>query len=91
MEKSKDYYRLTALRFLANGISLLEDIEDLKETKLYTKKLKYYGNKFVSELEKSVVPMENALHDSKDIEVVNQLQKVVQKFNQDIVKGFIKD
>jgi len=89
MEKSKDYYRLTALRFLANGISLLEDIEDLKETKLYTKQLKYYGNKFVSELEKSVVPMENALHDSEDIEVVNQLQKVVQKFNQDIVKGFL--
>ena len=54
MAKSKDYYRLTALRFLANSIALLEDIEDLKETKLYSRELKHYANKFIYELGTSV-------------------------------------
>jgi len=85
--KDKKYYRAVALRFLANGISLLEDIEDLKETKMYSKQLKHYGNKFVEELEKTIVPLETALYQSNDIEVVNQIQEVVQKFN----KGFIDE
>lgn len=90
MENSKEYYRLVALRFLANGVSLLEDIEDLKETKLYTKQLKYYGNKFVDELEKTIVPLENALHKSNDIKAVNQIQEVVQKFNKGFIDEFMK-
>ena len=31
MENKTKQIRLTALRFLANGISLLEDIDDFKE------------------------------------------------------------
>ena len=42
MENKTKQIRLTALRFLANGISLLEDIDDLKETNIYNKEMKYY-------------------------------------------------
>jgi hypothetical protein len=90
MANNKEYYRLIALRFLANGVSLLEDIEDLKETKLYSKQLKHYGNKFVEELEKTIVPLETALYQSNDIGVVNQIQEVVQQFNKGLVDGFVK-
>ena len=90
MENSKEFYRLLALRFLANGVSLLEDIEDLKETKLYSKQLKHYGNKFVEELEKTIVPLETALYETNDIGVVNQIQEVVQQFNKGLVDGFVK-
>ena len=88
--KNKELTRLIALRFLANGVSLLEDIEDLKETKLYSKQLKHYGNKFVEELEKTIVPLETALYESNDIKVVNQIQEVVQKFNEGFVDEFVK-
>jgi hypothetical protein len=90
MAKSKEYYRTVALRFLANGVSLLEDIEDLKETKMYSRQLKHYGNKFVEELEKTIVPLENALHESNDIKVVDRIQEVVQKFNEGFVKEFMR-
>jgi len=90
MANNKEYYRLIALRFLANGVSLLEDIEDLKETKLYSKQLKHYGNKFVEELEKTIVPLETALYETNDIGVVNQIQEVVQQFNKGLVDGFVK-
>ena len=81
MVKDKDYYRFTALRFLANSIALLEDIEDLKETKLYSKQLKHYGNKFVQELERIAVPLEDELAKNGEIEIVDEITKVVREFN----------
>ena len=67
-----------------------ELIEDLEETKLYSKKIKHYGNKFVEELEKTIVPLETALYETNDIGVVNQIQEVVQQFNKGLVDGFVK-
>ena len=89
MKKSKDYYRLTALRFLANSIALLEDIEDLKETKLYSRELKHYANKFVYHLERAVVPLENELAKNNEIEIVDEITKVVREFNKSITNQYL--
>lgn len=89
MAKSKDYYRLTALRFLANSIALLEDIEDLKETKLYSRELKHYANKFVYHLERAVVPLENELAKNNEIEIVDEITKVVREFNKNITNQYL--
>ncbi len=89
MAKSKDYYRLTALRFLANSIALLEDIEDLKETKLYSRELKHYANKFVYHLERAVVPLENELAKNNEIEIVDEITKVVREFNKSITNQYL--
>ena len=89
MKKSKDYYRLTALRFLANSIALLEDIEDLKETKLYSRELKHYANKFVYHLERTVVPLENELAKNNEIEIVDEITKVVREFNKSVTNQYL--
>ena len=65
MENKTKQLRLTALRFLANGISLLEDIDDLKETNIYNNEMKYYGNKFIQELEKKILPIEKEMYKSR--------------------------
>ena len=89
MAKSKDYYRFTALRFLANSIALLEDIEDLKETKLYSRELKHYANKFIYELERAVVPLENELAKNNEIEIVDEITKVVREFNKSVTNQYL--
>ena len=89
MAKSKDYYRLTALRFLANSIALLEDIEDLKETKLYSRELKHYANKFVYHLERAVVPLEDELSKNGEIEIVDEITKVVREFNKSVTNQYL--
>ena len=89
MSKSKDYYRLTALRFLANSIALLEDIEDLKETKLYSRELKHYANKFVYHLERAVVPLENELAKNNEIKIVDEITKVVREFNKSVTNQYL--
>ena len=89
MKKHKDYYRFTTLRFLANSIALLEDIEDLKETKLYSKQLKHYGNKFVQELERIAVPLEDELAKNGEIEIVDQITKVVREFNRSVTDQYL--
>jgi hypothetical protein len=89
MKKHKDYYRFTALRFLANSIALLEDIEDLKETKLYSRELKHYANKFVYHLERAVVPLENELAKNGEIEIVDEITKVVREFNKSVTNQYL--
>ena len=88
MENKTKQLRLTALRFLANGISLLEDIDDLKETNIYNKEMKYYGNKFVQELEKKILPIEKELYKNEQISMVNTIQELTKEFNDQLRKQY---
>ena len=88
MENKTKQLRLTALRFLANGISLLEDIDDLKETNIYNKEMKYYGNKFVQELEKKILPIEKKMYESEQISMVNTIQELTKEFNDQLRKQY---
>ena len=88
MENKIKQLRLTALRFLANGISLLEDIDDLKETNIYNKEMKYYGNKFVQELEKKILPIEKKMYESEQISMVNTIQELTKEFNDQLRKQY---
>jgi len=88
MENKTKQLRLTALRFLANGISLLEDIDDLKETNIYNKEMKYYGNKFVQELEKKILPIEKEMYKTEQISMVNTIQQLTREFNDQLRKQY---
>ena len=88
MENKTKQIRLTALRFLANGISLLEDIDDLKETNIYNKEMKYYGNKFIKELEKKILPIEKQMYESNQISMVNTIQQLTKEFNDQLRKQY---
>ena len=88
MENKTKQIRLTALRFLANGISLLEDIDDLKETNIYNKEMKYYGNKFVQELEKKILPIEKEMYKTEQISMVNTIQQLTKEFNDQLRKQY---
>ena len=88
MENKTKQLRLTALRFLANGISLLEDIDDLKETNIYNKEMKYYGNKFVQELEKKILPIEKEMYKTEQISMVNTIQELTKEFNDQLRKQY---
>lgn len=88
MENKTKQIRLTALRFLANGISLLEDIDDLKETNIYNKEMKYYGNKFIKELEKKILPIEKELYKTEQISMVNTIQQLTKEFNDQLRKQY---
>ena len=86
-EKTKKT-RLTALRFLANGIALLEDIDDLKHTSIYNKEMKFYGNKFIQELEKKILPIEKELYKTEQISMVNTIQELTKEFNETLEKQY---
>jgi len=88
MENKTKQIRLIALRFLANGISLLEDIDDLKETNIYNKEMKYYGNKFVKELEKKILPIEKEMYKTEQISMVNTIQQLTKEFNDQLRKQY---
>jgi len=88
MENKTKQLRLTALRFLANGISLLEDIDDLKETNIYNNQIKYYGNKFIQELEKKILPIEKQMYESNQISMVNTIQQLTKEFNDKLRKQY---
>jgi len=88
MENKTKKLRLTALRFLANGIALLEDIDDLKETNIYNKSIKFYGNKFVQELEKKILPIEKQMYESEQISMVNTIQQLTKEFNDQLQKQY---
>ena len=88
MENKTKQLRLTALRFLANGISLLEDIDDLKETNIYNNQIKYYGNKFIQELEKKILPIEKEMYESNQISMVNTIQQLTKEFNDRLRKQY---
>jgi len=88
MENKTKQLRLTALRFLANGISLLEDIDDLKETNIYNNQIKYYGNKFIQELEKKILPIEKEMYESNQISMVNTIQQLTKEFNDKLRKQY---
>ena len=88
MENKTKQIRLTALRFLANGISLLEDIDDLKETNIYNNQIKYYGNKFIQELEKKILPIEKELYKTEQISMVNTIQQLTKEFNDQLQKEY---
>ena len=86
-EKTKKT-RLTALRFLANGIALLEDIDDLKHTSIYNKEMKFYANKFIHELEKKILPIEKELYKTEQISMVNTIQELTKEFNETLEKQY---
>ena len=88
MKNKEKQIRLTALRFLANGISLLEDIDDLKETNIYNNQIKYYGNKFIQELEKKILPIEKQMYESDQISMVNTIQQLTKEFNDKLRKQY---
>ena len=50
-----------ATSFMCNAIVLLENLDELQDSLLWSKELKYYGNRFVKELEKKVLPVEKQL------------------------------
>jgi len=88
MKNKEKQIRLIGLRFLANGISLLEDIDDLKETNIYNNQIKYYGNKFVQELEKKILPIEKEMYESNQISMVNTIQQLTKEFNDKLRKQY---
>jgi len=88
MKNKEKQIRLIGLRFLANGISLLEDIDDLKETNIYNNQIKYYGNKFVQELEKKILPIEKEMYKTEQISMVNTIQQLTKEFNDKLRKQY---
>tara|TARA_B100001094_G_C17730329_1_gene576261 strand:+ start:32 stop:349 length:318 start_codon:yes stop_codon:yes gene_type:complete len=56
---------------------MLENIEDLKNTPVWSKELKFYGNKFLEELEKKTLPVEKAMHkNEEEIKLVQEIQTI---------------
>ena len=47
-----DRTKQSATAYICNAVIMLESLEDLKDSKLYSKQVKYYGNKFVEEFSK---------------------------------------
>lgn len=76
-----------ATTFICNGVILLESLEDLKHTKIWHKELKYYGNRFIAELEKKVLPVEAKLFEKdEEIQIIQQIQDVYE----DVARGVSK-
>lgn len=55
-----------ATSFMCNAIIMLENLDELQDSLLWSKEVKYYGNRFVKELEKKVLPVENQLASNEE-------------------------
>ena len=64
-----------ATSFICNAIVLLENLDELQDSLLWSKEIKYYGNRFVKELEKKVLPVENQLaKDDDEYKLIQSIQ-----------------
>lgn len=74
-----------ATSFICNGVILLENLEELKHTKLWRQQIKHYGNRFFDELERIVLPVEAKLFENDtEIKLVQEIQKLFEDITHDI-------
>ncbi len=77
MEAAIKKHKRVCTSFMSNAIIMLENIEDLKNTPVWSKELKFYGNKFLEELEKKTLPVEKAMHkNEEEIKLVQEIQTI---------------
>ncbi len=77
MEAAIKKHKRVCTSFMSNAIIMLENIEDLKNTPIWSKELKFYGNKFLEELEKKTLPVEKAMHkNEEEIKLVQEIQTI---------------
>jgi len=102
MEAAINKHKRLCTSFMSNAIIMLENIEDLKDTPIWSRELKYYGNKFLSELEKKTLPVERSMHkNEKEVKVVQEIQTIYEEIFKDManinidqlidLKYFVKD
>tara|TARA_R110001606_G_scaffold370320_2_gene526659 strand:+ start:1971 stop:2294 length:324 start_codon:yes stop_codon:yes gene_type:complete len=77
---------------MCNGIILLENVEDLKDTALWSKEIKFHGNRFFEALEKKVVPVEDELSKKEaDINLIVGIQEVYQDIFSEMASLDVQD
>lgn len=80
MEAAIKKHKRVCTSFMSNAIIMLENIEDLKNTPVWSKELKFYGNKFLEELEKKTLPVEKAMHkNEEEIKLVQEIQTIYEE------------
>tara|TARA_R110001592_G_scaffold114472_3_gene314326 strand:+ start:4024 stop:4386 length:363 start_codon:yes stop_codon:yes gene_type:complete len=76
-----------ATTFICNGVILLESLDDLKDTRIWSKELKYFGNRFIKELEKKVLPVEAKLFEKEEeIKIIQQIQDLYEDISRSIAE-----
>lgn len=74
-----------ATTFICNGVILLESLDDLKDTKIWQKEIKYFGNRFIKELERKVLPVEAKLFEKdEEIQIIQQIQDLYEDVSRGI-------
>lgn len=64
-----------ATSFMCNAIIMLENLEELQDSLLWSKQVKYYGNKFVEEFSKKVLLIESELaKNDEEYKLVQDIQ-----------------
>tara|TARA_R100001463_G_scaffold28613_2_gene65553 strand:- start:1566 stop:1952 length:387 start_codon:yes stop_codon:yes gene_type:complete len=102
MEAAIKKHKRVCTSFMSNAIIMLENIEDLKNTPIWSRELKFYGNKFLEELEKKTLPVEKAMHrNEKEVKLVQEIQTLYEEIFKDMaeinieqlidLKYFVKD
>tara|TARA_R100001198_G_C5237679_1_gene215333 strand:+ start:1776 stop:2156 length:381 start_codon:yes stop_codon:yes gene_type:complete len=80
MEAAINKHKRVCTSFMSNAIIMLENIEDLKNTPIWSKKLKFHGNRFLEELEKKTLPVEKAMHNNeKEVKLVQEIQTIYEE------------
>lgn len=80
MEAAIKNHKRVCTSFMSNAIIMLENIEDLKNTPIWSRELKFYGNKFLEELERKTLPVEKAMHrNEKEVKLVQEIQTIYEQ------------
>ena len=80
MEAAIKKHKRVCTSFMSNAIIMLENIEDLKNTPIWSRELKFYGNKFLEELERKTLPVEKAMHkNEKEVKLVQEIQTLYEE------------
>lgn len=67
--------RTEATSFMCNAIIMLENLDELQDSLLWSKEMKYYGNRFVKQLEKKVLPVEkNLANNEEEYKLIQEIQ-----------------
>ena len=80
MEAAIKKHKRVCTSFMSNAIIMLENIEDLRNTPIWSRELKFYGNKFLEELERKTLPVEKAMHkNEKEVKLVQEIQTLYEE------------
>lgn len=80
--------KIAAANFMCNAMILLDNYDDLASSNIWSKDIKYYGNRFIKSISKVTEPIEKSLHnDEAEIKQIHAYSNILEEITSHIANA----